>query len=207
MIMQKEKELEVGVVLVFKQLKYKDVKPIYKIDEYGNIYSKYKKGFLKTKKDKNGYLNITLAGKNNPIYARVATLVAYNFIGKPSSEIKDVTVDHIDGNILNNYYINLRWLERSVNSSIRKNRMKSIGELNHEAKLTEKEVIEICDLLVENKLTLKEIGKIYNVTKYTINNIKRKVTWKHVTQKYSFPKVEVRRDNKGKFYRFGSTGK
>ena len=45
--------------------------------------------------------------------------------------------------------------------------------LINEGKLTEKEVIEICNLLVENKLTLKEIGKIYNVTKYTINNISR----------------------------------
>lgn len=27
-----------GVYTVLKELKYKDVKPIYKIDEYGNIY-------------------------------------------------------------------------------------------------------------------------------------------------------------------------
>ena len=35
---------------MFKELKYKDVKPIYLIDEYGNIYSKYKKRIFKTKK-------------------------------------------------------------------------------------------------------------------------------------------------------------
>lgn len=28
---------------MLKELKYKDIKPVYKIDEYGNIYSKYKK--------------------------------------------------------------------------------------------------------------------------------------------------------------------
>lgn len=87
---------------MLKELKYKDVKPIYKIDERGNIYSKYKNGFLKPKKDKDGYLTISLAGENKTIYVRIATLVAYNFIGKPPTEIKDVTIDHIDGNILNN---------------------------------------------------------------------------------------------------------
>lgn len=51
---------------MFKELKYKNVKFIYKIDEYGNIYSKYKNGFLKPKKDKNGYLSVALAAKINP---------------------------------------------------------------------------------------------------------------------------------------------
>lgn len=133
--------------------------------------------------------------------------MAYNFIGTPPTSIKDITVDHIDGNILNNYYTNLRWLERGLNSSIRKSRKKSAGELNHEAKLTEKEVIKICDLLIENRLTLKEIAEKYNVTKSTISNIKRKATWKYITQKYIFPKTEIKRDDKGKFYKVDFIGK
>ena len=184
---------------MIKQIKYRDIKPIYFIDEYGNIYSKYKKDFLKPKKDKNGYLNIGLAAKNKTIYVRVATLVAYCFIGKPPKTIKNITVDHIDGNILNNHYTNLRWLERSTNSSIRKNRNKSSGELNHEAKLTEKEVLEISELLMEDKLSLKQIGNIYNVSKYTISNIKRKVNWTTVTKNYTFPKSIVKRNSNGRF--------
>lgn len=46
--------MEVGEAQVLKELKYKNVKPIYMIDEYGNIYSKYKKNFLKAQKDKDG---------------------------------------------------------------------------------------------------------------------------------------------------------
>ena len=183
----------ISEVQMFKNLKYKDVKPIYKINEYGEIYSKYKKGYLKPKKDKDGYLNLALAGYSRIIYVRVATLVAYNFIGEPPKEMKDPTIDHIDSNILNNHYTNLRWLERSENSSIRKERGKSLGELNHEAKLKENEVIEICELLMQNKLTLKQIGEIYGVTKFTINNIKRKVNWKHITKGYNFP---IKRSNK-----------
>lgn len=190
---------------MFKALKYKDVKPLYTIDEYGNIYSKYKNDYIKTRKDKDGYLNTSLRGEKRTIYVRIATLVAYNFIGAPPKEIKDPTVDHIDGNILNNYYLNLRWLERSENSSIRKKRAKSRGELNHEAKLSETQVISICELLTKNIYTLREIANMFNVDKSTISNIKRKKNWCHIACKYDFPSSEVERDKKGKFYNASST--
>ena len=75
-----------GVYTVLKELKYKDVKPIYKIDEYGNIYSEYKKGYMKPSKDKDGYLKVSLCGKKKTVYVRISTLVAYNFIGEPSKK-------------------------------------------------------------------------------------------------------------------------
>ena len=181
---------------MFKKIQYKDIKPIYKIDEFGNIYSEYKKEFLKPKKDKNGYLQIALQGEKRTVCVGIATLVTYHFIGEPPLEIKDATVDHIDGNIENNFYKNLRWLERSENSSIRKLRGKSAGELNHEAKLTEQDVIKICNLIMENNKTFTEIGKLFGVSKYTINNIKRKINWKHISQKYTFPEIIIQRDNK-----------
>ena len=194
-----------GEVQVFRELKYKNVKPLYLIDEYGNVYSKYKKGYLKPKKDKDGYLSLSLAGIDKTVYVRVATLVAYNFIGKPPKNMKDPTIDHIDNNIVNNYFKNLRWMERGMNSSIRVN--KGVGEKNSEARLTNQNVIEICELLAEDKLTLKEIGEKYNVSKSTISNIKRKVRWRHITNNYIFPKVNVIRTKNGRFSKVGSTGK
>ena len=157
---------------MFRELKYKNVKPLYLIDEYGNVYSKYKKGYLKPKKDKDGYLSLSLAGIDKTVYVRVATLVAYNFIGKPPKNMKDPTIDHIDNNIVNNYFKNLRWMERGMNSSVRAN--KGVGEKNFEAKLTNQNLIEICELLVENKLTLKEIGEKYNVSKIYYKQYKKK---------------------------------
>lgn len=194
-----------GEVQVFKELKYKEVKSLYLIDEYGRVYSKYKRGYLKPKKDKDGYLSLSLVGKDKLVYVRVATLVAYNFIGEPPKTMKDPTIDHIDNNIINNYFKNLRWIERGVNSSIRVN--KGVGEKNFEAKLTEQNVIEICELLVQNELTLNEIGKRYNVSKHTISNIRRKVNWKHIANNYIFPEVNIIRDKNGQFLKVGSTGK
>lgn len=188
--------MEAGEALMLKKLEYKDVKPLYKIDEYGNVFSIYKNDYLKPKTDKDGYLSLSLRGEQRIVYVGIATLVMYNFIGPPPINMKDPTIDHIDGKILNNYYKNLRWLERGVNSSIRKNT--GLGELNHEAKLTEKEVEEICDLLMLNNLSLTQIAQRYNVQKSTISNIKRKKNWKYITEKYSFPKS---------LYSFGSTSK
>ena len=112
--------MEDGEALMLKKLEYKDVKPLYKIDEYGNVFSIYKNDYLKPKADKDGYLSVVLRGSQKNFYVRIATLVALNFIGPPPIDIKDPTIDHIDGKILNNYYKNLRWLERGINSSIRK---------------------------------------------------------------------------------------
>ena len=63
-------------------------------------------------------------------------------------------------------------MERGINSSIRRN--KGVGEQNHEAKLTEEQVIEICEVLIQNEKSLKEIADLYGVDKSTISNIKRK---------------------------------
>ena len=177
---------EVQECINMKPIKYKNVKEgLYLIDEYGNIYSNYSKKYLSPTKDKDGYLKVKLSGgsRNNQCYVRIATLVAYHFIGEPKN-MKDPTVNHIDGDKTNNHYLNLEWLERNVNSSIREN--KGSGETNHEAKLSEQQVYEICDLLINTNLTYDQIGEKYGVKKSTISNIKNKKNWKHITEKYDF---------------------
>lgn len=178
---------------------YKNVKPgLYLIDENGNIYSNYKKGFLSPAKDKDGYLKLTLSGgsRQEKCYVRVATLVAYHFIGTPPKELKDPTINHIDGDITNNYYKNLEWVERGVNSSIRNN--KGEGETNHEAVLTEQQVKEICDLLVNTDLTYDQIAYKYGIKKNTVSNIKNKKSWKKISKDYDFSCRQLIREN-GRF--------
>ena len=161
-----------------------NIKNYYYISKNGDIYSNIKQRFLNPSKDKDGYLRITLTLNNNIRKEfRLAQLVLYKFKGEPPKNMLDPTSEHKDGNINNNSIDNLIWLERNVNSSIRKN--KGQGELNHEAILTESQVIEIAELLQQNH-SVKEIAQKYNVHTSTISNIKNKTSWQHLTLNYTF---------------------
>lgn len=177
---------------IFVELNFKNVKRnMYYINSKGDIYSTYLKDLLSQNRDKYGYKSVslqTIDGKRTTCH--VHTLVMYTFKGNPPINLKDPTVDHIDGNLLNNTPKNLRWIERGENSSIRK--IKPNGELNGQSVLTESEVLEICDLLLENKLTLKQIGDMYGVEKSTISNIKRKKTWGYLTKDFDFTIKQIK---------------
>lgn len=166
----------------------------YTIYSDGKIYSNTCKRFMKPKIDKDGYLEIKL----NEISYRVHQIILRTFVGDPPKDMLDPTVDHIDGNRQNNNISNLRWLERGINSSLAKN--KGIGEKNHEAILTEKQVKEICELLL-NGNELEKIAKIYNVHKSTISNIKRKKTWSHITKDYNFKLKSIKNKEESKIQR------
>ena len=173
---------------MFKDIIYKNVKDLYKIDEYGNVWSKYKHNYLKPKINKDGYLVLSLRTNNNEkLNVSVATLVAYHYL-KPPQDILDLTVDHIDNNRQNNYYKNLQWLERADNTR-KATSVSQVGSKNSMAKLNDIDVENICILLCENKLTYKEIGNIYNVSKSTINNIANRKNWRNISCKYNFPKI------------------
>lgn len=180
----------------------KDIKAgLYSINEMGQVYSLAKKGYLIPRPDKDGYLCVQLqrasGGRNNRICKRIATLMINTFIGPPPAEMFDPTINHIDGDRTNNHISNLEWMERGLNSSIRAN--KGTGILNHEAKLNDEQVLEICQLLINTNLTLSEIANKFNVTKSTINNIKRKSTWTSLTQNYDFSCRKTVRNSKGQF--------
>ena len=170
----------------YKEITYDNVrKNMYLISNDGQIFSRYLNDFMKPRPDKDGYLEIGIRTENNKQrYFKIHQLVVLTYIGNPPSNMVDPTVDHKDSNILNNHYTNLRWKERAANSSERKGTLK--GELNHQVKLSDDDVEKICMLLTEKKYFLREIGEMFGVSKYTISNIKRKVNWKHISEKYTF---------------------
>jgi hypothetical protein len=135
----------------------------YFVDENGNVYSNYK-GDLVIKSSffsHNGYKRVKLWQKGKSKNFFVHRLFAEYFVDNPNNYD---SVDHIDRNILNNNYKNLRWMTHSANSG-----------LSH-AKLTKEEVEYIksnyrrgngqklskmfnCDLSVVVKIAK---GKAYN---------------------------------------------
>lgn len=162
-------------------------KEMYLINKYGKIYSLKSHKILLEHLNKDGYKAISLQTNSGGRYKyKVSSLVIYTYTGKPPKDMKDPTINHIDSNRINDYYKNLEWLERGANSSLRK--IKPKGEINGQSKLTEEEVIEICEMLQEGKLGLKQIGNIYGVAKGTISNIRIGRAWTHISKDYKFPK-------------------
>jgi hypothetical protein len=162
---------------VWKEIK--GYEGLYKISNKGNIYGiKFKKIKIATV-GKRGYYVINLykngKGKTIPIHR----LLAINFIPNPK---KKATVNHIDGNKLNNDLLNLEWstyLENNTHALKEGLRKPTIGENKTNSILTEQQVRII---KYANKFGTRQtdLAKIFNIGRSTSNSICTNVTWKHV---------------------------
>jgi hypothetical protein len=145
----------------------------YSATKDGKIYSNISNMYLKLKiKVGYQYVNLTIPSINGvkQHQYRVSRLIALTFLHNPKNLPQ---VNHKDGNKLNNKVENLEWCSPSENIlHAYKNSLniQKRGEFHHLAKLSNKEIKEIKELL---KLKVKQykIAEKYNVNSAYISMI------------------------------------
>lgn len=163
---------------------YKGMKRIKGFDKYfvtesGQIYSIYKKGYLKPAPSMKGYLHLTLM-KNRKINKVIHRLVAEAFIPNPENKPE---VNHKDCNKLNNHFSNLEWCTRSENIiHSYKNNLRKVpkGEKHWNAKLTWDNVEKIKRLYKNKEYNQKELANIFKIHQSLISRIVNNLSWEGV---------------------------
>jgi hypothetical protein len=151
----------------------------YMVNSVGDIYTKRTGELMVPKYDKDGYLCIglysTITGKR--INVRIHRAVMYTFGSPPPANDKDITVDHIDGNIINNDISNLRWLSRSENSlPIYKHTKQFKSEIKRN-RISQERLREKCNVdgivtdYIDNGFTKQQIREKYNVSEICFRDV------------------------------------
>lgn len=147
----------------------------YQISNLGRVKSlggwcgtaKRKEKIRSTSLTHDGYVKVRLIHQGKDKTMRVHRLVAEAFI--PNLEGKD-TVNHIDGNKLNNSVLNLEWTDRTeqmlhaYDLGLKTSR---VGSTNSNAKLTDEQVKEIRKLYVPYS---KQFGTVALAKKHGVTN-------------------------------------
>lgn len=143
----------------------------YVITKNGEVINKHNGRILKPQLNGKGYLRVSI-GKQLMFVHR---LVAQKYVPNPENKLQ---VNHKDGNKLNNCYENLEWVTNQENRNHAVgNDLHLCGARCSWSKLTSVQVLEI---LNDNVHTFTELGKMYNVNRNTIRDIKMGKTWKQL---------------------------
>ena len=146
-------------------------------------------------------VNLVLSDHSHHNFS-IHRLVAEYFVPNPNNL---PIVNHIDGNKLNNSYLNLEWVTYSENwlhALYSLNSITSIGVNMWSNKYSEQMVTDICELLSTHPYKSNEIIKIlklvkdpndvhsheYKKMKKLIKNIRQRKCWKLISNSYTWAK-------------------
>lgn len=151
--------------------------PDYYINKVGQVYSKKSGSYklLKPGDHGHGYRLVVLRVNGKAHTCTVHRLMAKTFLDFDPY----LDVNHINGDKTDNRLENLEMCTRSENMqhALKTNLSRSKGATHHNAKLTEKEVLEIRYLLKNSCLLHREIGVLYNVARTAVSRIKTGARW------------------------------
>lgn len=163
----------------------------------GHIYSEHLQRNISEYTDKDGYKKVRLSnGDGSRKVFSVHRLILETF--QPNENSDKLQVNHKDGNKANNKLENLEWVtcKQNIIHAYNLGLYSNIGDNNNgDHKLCTSQVLEIIDLLLKQELTIQQIANKYNVSKYAIECIKYKKTWKHLTKNIDFYKGSTTNHN------------
>ena len=170
----------------------------FRVSNHGRVMNERRETILIPKISDTEYLRIGLyhPDEQKSKYITLHRLVAEQFVNNPEPDrLKEVAF--LDGDTFNCKASNLIWISKA-------DRMlgKYEGLVNNgTSKLTEEEVRAICELIVENQLSNKEIAEKFGVRPTTIQGIRYKNKWKSISDEYDFPDIyRYKKENFGKVY-------
>lgn len=168
----------------------------YEIYQNGDVFDKKRNKYCKKSLDSKGYHQVWIAmlGKNIRVHRLI--MCKYN----PIQNAYMYQVNHKDGNKTNNKLCNLEWVTQSDNQkhAFRHNLLTRKGENNSQSKLTEVQVKEIIQLLLQ-KIPIKNIVIQYNVSNTMISRIRNHKAWIELTKDIEFPESKYRNNINQKF--------
>lgn len=163
---------------------------LWKVSSHGNFYGTRYKKFLKQRIGNTGYLRVggLAIGDKHSIEKFSHRLIAEAFVTNPYPN-KYKIVNHIDGDKTHNHYMNLEWVDTSLNGlhTFYLNLVDiKYGEANSSSKLNEEVVHKICQLLLKYDGNIYKVSYETNVNIYAIKAIRNGRSWRHISVNY-FP--------------------
>ena len=151
---------------------------------------KHKGKVLKTYLNNKGYELLKLSNDNGVTNKTVHRLVLETF--KPHVNMKDLEVNHMDGDKLNNHLTNLEWStgHDNVLHAYNTGLITNIGEGSPNAKLSNADVLEILQRLDTGE-SQKDIRLDYGVSKSCISMINSGLRWRSVKEEYERTKKTI----------------
>ena len=167
-----------------------NIKNRYYVSNYGRVYNSHSKIFMKQQISNSGYYTVIvqlLGGITKRVGVHRVELFAFN----PIDNHRDYYVNHKDGNKLNNSLSNLEWVDYSGNLiHAYESGLKKRGEEHCNSIYKEEQIRCICKGLQLGKpyeLIAKKAGlPIERKSICLISDIKNKISWKFISDEYSF---------------------
>lgn len=147
----------------------------YKVSNTGHLLNTHTQVIRKPKLRNNGYYEYSFG---SPLFrVKAHRLVAIHFIDNPDQL---ATVNHRNGNKLDNRAVNLEWMsnEDNVKHGHKNGLIQHHGIKNSQAKLSEGEVQEMIQMR-RSGMRAKELSKIFNISAGHVYNICNGYYWKN----------------------------